>query len=106
MRTAARLLPLAVLLAVAAPAHTQPPDGCRSWGSGSNDRATFCEIRESTLPASGVLSVDAGRNGGVTVRAYEGREIRVRAEVRTVAPTDPAAREMARRIRVNAAGSG
>lgn len=105
MRSAARLLPLAALVAFAAPAHTQPPDGCRSWGRGGGDRATFCEIRESTLAATGALSVDAGTNGGVTVRAYEGRDIRVRAEVRTVAPTDQAAREMARGIRVNAAGS-
>jgi hypothetical protein len=34
------------------------------------DRARHCEIREQTLPAIGRLSIDAGRNGGATVKGW------------------------------------
>ncbi|HEX8391229.1 MAG TPA: hypothetical protein VF665_02635 [Longimicrobium sp.] len=108
MRVAARLLPLAAALAFAVPGHAQTDEGCRNWSrynNGDNDRRSFCEVRESRMPANGSLTVDAGTNGGVSVRAYEGREVVVRSRVQTYARTDEDARELARAVRVNASGS-
>ncbi len=39
--------------------------------NGDARRQRFCEVREETLPAAARLAVDAGRNGGVSVKDLE-----------------------------------
>lgn len=70
-----------------------------------NDRATFCEIRETRLSASGALRVNGEQNGGVTVRAHNGSDVVVRARVQAWAPSGDVARELARGIRVSTDGT-
>jgi hypothetical protein len=79
-------------------------ENCRRNNRHDN-RVTFCEVRESRIPARGSLRVDGEQNGGVTVRAHEGRDIIVRARVQTNARSDAAARELARGIRVSTDGT-
>lgn len=48
----------------------------------------FCEIRETAVSAPGTLNVDAGANGGVTVRGAKRSDILVRAMVQARGVSD------------------
>ncbi len=104
-----RFFSLLALAAVAAPAAAQ--DSSDNWAERcrrqnyDNDREVYCEERESRIPARGTLRVNAGQNGGVTVRAWDGSDVQVRARVQTNARTENEAREMARGIRVSTDGT-
>ena len=106
LSTAAALLGLLAAL----PAHAQRTDAewlenCRDNGSRwVSARAHFCEVRPSTMRAGGTLRVDAGLNGGATVRGYDGGEIRVSARIQARADTDEQAREIARRVVIRTDG--
>jgi hypothetical protein len=67
-----------------------------------DDRAHHCEIREQTLAAVGRLSVDPGRNGGVTIKGWLDNQVLVRSRVETWADTDSDASLLASRVRVDA----
>jgi hypothetical protein len=97
------------LAAAAAPAAAQDDsegwaERCRRSNRG-NDRETHCEVRETRIPARGSLRVDAGPNGGVSVRAWEGRDVLVRARVQATARTESDARALAQGIRVSTDGT-
>jgi hypothetical protein len=71
-----------------------------SWG---DDRAGYCEVRQFTLPASGmVLAVDASPNGGIKVEGMGRGDIQVLAKVVGTAPRASRAREIVNAVRVNA----
>ena len=59
----------------------RPRSGCGDVGN--SDRASYCEVREETVPGGGVnpLDVDAGRNGGIRVRGWDRADVHVRATV-------------------------
>ena len=78
-------------------------DPCASSRKHDDDYRQHCEVRESTLPA-GPLAVDAGDNGGITVEAWDGNDIRVRAVVRGSARTEGRAREIASGVQVQSGG--
>ncbi len=107
-RIARATLPLvAALSLLALPAAAQEPSNwaerCRSWNR-DDDREVVCEERETRLGARESLSVDGRRNGGVSVRAWDGRDVLVRAQIQTRAPGREEAREMARRVSVSTSG--
>lgn len=79
-------------------------ENCRRNNRG-NDREVHCEVRETRLPARGSLNVDAGQNGGVSVRAWDGRDVLVRARIQTNARTEAEARSLAQGIRVSTDGT-
>jgi hypothetical protein len=74
----------------------------RGWNNGRSE--VHCELRESRAAATPRLSVDGGTNGGVTVRAWNERDVRVRAQVQAWAGTREEARELARQVRVTTSG--
>ncbi|HVT91762.1 MAG TPA: DUF4097 family beta strand repeat-containing protein [Bryobacteraceae bacterium] len=78
---------------------------CDDQNRASRDRGSFCEIRETTMPASGQLDIDGGVNGGVSVKGWSHPDILVRSRVQTNAEDDGDARRLASGIRVNASGS-
>lgn len=105
------VLPLIAAATLAQPAAAQQSDdqwreSCRrgNWSNGEG-RVTFCEVRESRIPARGSLRVDGAQNGGVSVRAHEGRDVIVRARVQAWGRSDDAARTVARGVRVNTDGT-
>ena len=109
MRTSRFFFFSLALAASAAPAAAQDDsgrwlEGCRRNDYG-NDREVHCEVRESRLPARGSLRVDAGQNGGVSVRAWDGRDVLVRARIQTHGRTDSDARSLAQGIRVSTDGT-
>jgi DUF4097 and DUF4098 domain-containing protein YvlB len=69
-------------------------------GNRDGDQARHCDIREQTLPSTGSLNVDAGQNGGVTVKGALRSDVLVRARVEAWADTDAAAAAVASRISV------
>ena len=78
-------------------------DPCAGSRDSDNDYQQHCEVRDSTMPA-GPLTVDAGDNGGITVEAWDGDNIRVRAVVRGSASSEQRAREIAAGVQVQAGG--
>ena len=50
-------------------------------GGRDSDRARHCEIREQSLASIGRLNIDAGQNGGVSVKGWLRPDVLVRARV-------------------------
>jgi len=73
---------------------------CSTYGYYNSDKVSYREIREVTLRAASLLTVDGGRNGGISIKGEDRRDVLVRACVQTAAVTDEAARAMAKNIRV------
>jgi DUF4097 and DUF4098 domain-containing protein YvlB len=72
----------------------------------SSDRlVNHCEVREQTVASTGSLTVDAGKNGGVSVKGWDRNEVLVRARVNGVAPTQAEAEAITKQIIVQS-GSG
>jgi DUF4097 and DUF4098 domain-containing protein YvlB len=76
---------------------------CQNGGSDSG-RVRHCEIREQALPAIGHLNVDAGQNGGATVKGWLRSEVLVRARVEASGDTEAAAALMASQVSIDSAG--
>ncbi|HYZ85600.1 MAG TPA: DUF4097 family beta strand repeat-containing protein [Bryobacteraceae bacterium] len=105
-RTATYLLALAfVVPAFAQMRDNRDPklscDGRENW---NGDRVQHCEIFERTMPAGGQLNIDAGKNGGVSVRGWTQNNVLVRAKVQTWAPTEAEAKSLVSQIRLETAG--
>ncbi len=96
---------LMLALMMSSPAFGQETDDwCddHNWG---DERERYCEVREITLP-TGAISVDAGHNGGVSVRAWDRNEIlvQVKVQARDEDGRDAAAR-LADRVEINTSGN-
>jgi Putative adhesin len=80
-------------------------DWCRSENWGDRRQQTFCEVRDFTVPAAGVLAVDAEPNGGIDVQGTTRGDVVVRAKVSAMAETLERAQQIARSVTVNATAS-
>lgn len=78
---------------------------CNSNNWSNGDKQSFSELREMTVPASGTINVDGGRNGGIKVTGEDRGDVLVRACVQTWGSTDEAARAVAKSIRINTSGT-
>jgi len=65
---------------------------------------THCEMREQTVAFAGRLSVDAGMNGGVTIKAWDNATVLVRSKVESAGPDDNSARMIGAQIHVDISG--
>ena len=70
-----------------------------NYGAG---RQRFCEVREQIVPAVGRLTVDPGKNGGVTVKGWLRNDVSIRTRVETWAPSVDEARALAGLVRADA----
>lgn len=73
-------------------------------GGNDNDRARHCEIREQTVPGIGSLTVDAGRNGGATIKGWLRSDVLVRARIDASGDTQAAASLMASQVMIDSSG--
>ncbi len=73
-------------------------------GGYDNERARHCEIREQSLPSIGRLSIDAGQNGGATVKGWLRPDVLVRARIEASGETEGAAAIMASRVMIDGSG--
>jgi len=62
---------------------------------------SFCEVRETTLPALASLNVDSRANGAISIRGGGRTEILVRAMVRARGNTDSEAKNLAGHVAVD-----
>jgi hypothetical protein len=96
------VLGAALLMAGAATAHAQ--QSAREWaercGRAGSGRQAVCEVRESTLRATGSFHVNARPNGSITVHSWDRPDVLVQARVQATAPNTNAARDIASRIEV------
>lgn len=77
---------------------------CRdSWWDGER-LENKCEIREQTVAAGGGITVDAGQNGGVSVKGSNRNDILVRTRIQTAARTQGEADELAKQVRIETGG--
>jgi len=107
-------LPLAAALALLPrPATAQDGDDdggahwverCQRWNGNGPDRENFCEQRETRIAAPSLLSVDGRENGGVSVKAWDGRDVLVRQRIQAWAPSREEARSVASAVRVHTRG--
>lgn len=95
-------LPLALLFGVAAFAQPRPTLDCNH--SADQNRPYFCEVREQSIAAGSMLSVDARQNGGISIKGWDRSDVLVRSQVITYAPTDGEARNLALQIAVQTTG--
>jgi len=66
----------------------------------NSDQARSCKINEQSLAALGRLTVEAGHNGGVSVKGWSQGQTLVRARVEAWAPTDSEASLLAGQVHV------
>jgi DUF4097 and DUF4098 domain-containing protein YvlB len=96
------LLSGSLLIAASGTAHTQ--ESAREWAERcsrqGNGRHAVCEVRETTLRATGSFQVNARPNGSITVRSWDRPDVLVQARVQATAPNANAARDIASRIEV------
>ena len=78
---------------------------CSNNNWSSDDKVSVNELREITVPASGGIGVDAGRNGGISVKGEERSDVLVRACVQAWGTSDDAAKAAASSIRINTSGT-
>jgi len=70
-----------------------------NWSNG--DKVSVRDLREMTIPASGSLAVDAGRNGGIKVKGSERSDILVRACVQAWGTSEEAARSLLSGVKIS-----
>jgi DUF4097 and DUF4098 domain-containing protein YvlB len=75
---------------------------CDNSGHGSSAR--YCEVREQTTAAVGLLSVDPGENGGATVKGWSRNDVLVRSRVEGWGASDADARTTTTQVSVNTSG--
>ena len=73
-----------------------------NWSDG--EKVSVSDVREMSVPASGLLSIDAGRNGGIKVKGENRSDVALRACVQAWGISEEAARSLASSIRINTAG--
>ncbi|WP_375435662.1 DUF4097 domain-containing protein [uncultured Hymenobacter sp.] len=76
--------------------------------NGSSNRQNFCETRDLTMaaPAAGqTLSIDGRRNGGITIRGWDGTDVRVRARVQSWGNSSADAQAQVKAVQIKSTGN-
>ncbi len=74
-----------------------------SWNNGN--RVGHCLMKEQMIAATGSLMVDGKKNGGVSVKGWERREVLVRAKIQSWAENKFEAESIGNQVRIETAGS-
>jgi hypothetical protein len=69
-----------------------------NWSNG--DKVSVSDLREMTVASTGSIRVDAGKNGGVTVKGEDRSDVLVRACVQAWGATEEAARAAASAVKI------
>jgi DUF4097 and DUF4098 domain-containing protein YvlB len=65
-----------------------------------NDNERYCEVRETVVPPTARIGVDAEPNGGIKVEGWDRNEVRIRAKVTANARSEEDARALASEVRI------
>ncbi len=71
-----------------------------NWNWSGGDKVSAKDLRETTFAAPGVLNVDAGKNGGISVRGENRSDVLVRACVQAWGTSQEEADSILRSVRV------
>ena len=71
-----------------------------NWNWSNGDRVSAKDLRETTIAAPGILNVDAGHNGGISIRGENRSDVLVRACVQAWGKTREEADAVAKSIRI------
>ena len=85
-------------------------DGAVYWGDHNQSferQKRFCETRDLTMsaPAGQPLTIDGGNNGGITVRGWDGPDVRIRATIQTWGASEQEAQAQAKAILITTTGN-
>ena len=94
-----RTIVLTILLALPALAQEKSLN-CDNHNN-NRGRVTHCEIREQSVGFAGRLAVDAGVNGGVSVKGWDNAGVLVRSRVEASGADDASAAAMVSQVRVD-----
>ena len=73
---------------------------CDNGGGGDSDRQRHCEVREQSVSAMGPLTVDAGTNGGVSIKGWLRGDVLVRSRIESWGATAADATNMSSQVSV------
>lgn len=73
----------------------------KSWGGKDWNRERYNETREFTLPLRNLVEVEAGQNGGVSVKGWEEDTILVKAKINVFSDDRNDARDLAEQISID-----
>ena len=76
--------------------------GSNNWSN--NERVSFNDLRELTVASSGTVNVDAGQNGGISVKGEDRGDVLVRACIQAWGTTEDEAKAAAAGIKINTSG--
>jgi DUF4097 and DUF4098 domain-containing protein YvlB len=106
LRRATLALSLLALTSVMAEAQSAKKESLTCRDNWYSDRLVgHCEIREQQLAASGAISVDGRKNGGISIKGWERGDVLVRARIQAAALTQNEAVELAKQIRIDTSGA-
>jgi DUF4097 and DUF4098 domain-containing protein YvlB len=74
---------------------------CNDGNNGNDRQFRHCEMREQATGFAGRLSVDAGMNGGVTVRGWDQGGVLVRSRVEAWADDESTAKSLVSQVRLD-----
>jgi DUF4097 and DUF4098 domain-containing protein YvlB len=74
---------------------------CDQQSRRESHQVNVCEMREQTIAYGGKLTVDGGRNGGVSVKGWDGPGVLVRSKVDAWGPDDGAAKSVLSQVHVD-----
>ncbi|MBK6722451.1 MAG: hypothetical protein IPO41_14980 [Acidobacteria bacterium] len=78
---------------------------CQNWNWSSDNKVSFADLRELTAAAGGTITVDAGKNGGVSVVGEDRNDVAIKACIQAWGTTEEAAKAAAAGIRINTSGT-
>ena len=78
---------------------------CSNNNWGSDERVSANDLREVIVASTGSVNVDAGKNGGVSVKGEDRSDVLIRACVQAWGKTEEAARSALAGIRLNTGGT-
>lgn len=78
---------------------------CSNNNWGSDEKVSSNDLREMTIPASGSINVDAGKNGGIGVVGEDRSDVLIRACVQAWGNSAEAAKAAVAAVRINTSGT-
>lgn len=101
------VLSLLLVSGLAATAQTAPTFTSTCQNRGSNRQEVFCETRDLTMPAATgqPLTIDANTNGSISVKGWDGPDVRIRATVTAWASAEAEAKAHVTATRISTTGN-
>lgn len=66
----------------------------------NSSREKHCEVREITIDARSTLNIDAGKNGGISIKSWDKNEIQIMAKISVYARRTDNAQDIAERVSI------